>query len=153
MRSRGGSIPLSNAALLAAFHTSLGPDSTGQLLGEVDWNFALQNNAAAFLSAGETLTLTYHAKAEDGAGGSDVQHVTITILGTNHPVVITSGPESAAATELVDTTGSPVLNVTPTRTLSFTDTDTGDAHTIAVTLTSRRGQPYRRRPKPISRRP
>jgi VCBS repeat-containing protein len=139
MRSGGVSIPLSNAALLAAFHTSLGPDSTGQLLGDVDWNFALQNNAASFLSAGETLTLTYHVRVQDGAGGSDVQDVTITILGTNHPVVITSGPESAAVTELADTTGSPVLDVTPTGTLNFTDTDTGDAHTVAVTLASTSG--------------
>ena len=83
-RSGGGAIPLSNAALLAAFHTSLGPDSTGHLFGEVDWNFALANSAASFLSSGETLTLTYHVTVTDPAGGSDVQDVTITILGTNH---------------------------------------------------------------------
>jgi VCBS repeat-containing protein len=141
-RSGGGSIPLSNAALLAAFHTSLGPDSTGHLLGDVDWNFALQNTAASFLSAGETLTLTYHVTVQDGAGGSDVQDVTITILGTNHPVVITSGAESSTVTELADTTGSPVIDTTPTvpaGTLNFTDTDTGDTHTVAVTLTSTSG--------------
>ena len=99
-----------------------------------------QNSAASFLSAGETLTLTYHVTVHDGAGGSDVQDVTITILGTNHPVVITSGPESAAVTELADTTGSPVdLTPLPTGTLNFTDTDTGDTHTVAVTLTSTSG--------------
>ena len=45
--SGGGSIPLSNAALLAAFTTSL-EDSTGHVLGEVDWNFALPNNLTNF---------------------------------------------------------------------------------------------------------
>ena len=138
-RSGGGSIPLSDAALLAAFHTSLGPDSTGHLLGDVDWNFALQNSDASFLSAGETLTITYHVAVTDPAGGSDTQDVTITILGTNHPVVITSGPESATVSELADTTGSPVLDTTattPAGTLDFTDTDTGDTHTVAVTLDS-----------------
>jgi VCBS repeat-containing protein len=141
-RSGGGSIPLSNAALLAAFHTSLGPDSIGHLLGDVDWNFAMQNTAASFLSAGETLTLTYHVTLHDAAGGTDVQDVTITILGTNHPVVITSGPESTTVAELADTTGSPVIDTTPTvpaGTLDFTDTDTGDTHTVAVTLTSTSG--------------
>jgi VCBS repeat-containing protein len=141
-RSGGGSIPLSNAALLAAFHTSLGPDSTGHVLGDVEWNFALSNSAASFLSGGETLTLTYHVKVQDGAGGSDVQDVTIKILGTNHPVVITSGPESTTVAEQADTTGSAAIDTTPTvpaGTLDFSDTDTGDTHTVAVTLTSTPG--------------
>ncbi|MGH6714210.1 MAG: VCBS domain-containing protein, partial [Bradyrhizobium sp.] len=141
-RSGGGAIPLSNADLLAAFHTALGPDSNGHLIGEVDWNFALQNSAASFLSAGETLTITYHVKVTDPAGGSDTQDVTITILGTNHPVVITSGPQSSTVAELADTTGSPVPDTTPTTpagTLAFTDTDTGDTHAVAVTLDSTSG--------------
>ncbi|MDP3074816.1 VCBS domain-containing protein [Bradyrhizobium sp.] len=138
-RSGGGAIPLSNAALLAAFQTSLGPDSTGHLFGEVDWSFALQNSAASFLSSGETLTLTYHVTVTDSAGGSDVQDVTITILGTNHDPVIGSGPQSAAVTEFADTTGSSVLNTTsvvPAGTLDFIDQDTGDTHTVAVALDS-----------------
>jgi VCBS repeat-containing protein len=122
--------------LLAAFHTSLGPDSTGHLLGDVDWNFALDNDDVNFLQAGQTLTLTYHVTVADGAG-TDTQDVTVTILGTNHPVVITSGPQTAEAFELVDTTGSAAIDTTttvPSGTLNFTDTDTGDTHTVAVTL-------------------
>ena len=65
--SGGGSIPLSNAALLAAFATSL-EDSTGHVLGEVDWNFALPNNLTNFLGGGQTLTLTYHVAVNDHAG-------------------------------------------------------------------------------------
>jgi VCBS repeat-containing protein len=139
VRSSGGAVPLSNAALLAAFDASLGPDSTGHLLGEVDWAFALQNSAASFLSSGETLTLTYHVTITDSAGGSDVQDVTITILGTNHAPVITSGAQTAAVTEFADTTGSAVLNTTatsPAGTIDFTDQDTGDTHTVAVALDS-----------------
>jgi VCBS repeat-containing protein len=137
-RSGGGAIPLSNAALLAAFGTSL-EDSTGHALGEVDWNFALSNAASSFLAAGETLTLTYHVTVTDPAGGTGTQDVTVTILGTNHPVVITSGPESAAATELADTTGSAAIDTTttvPAGTLNFSDVDTGDTHTVAVSLAS-----------------
>jgi VCBS repeat-containing protein len=139
VRSGGGSIPLSNAALLAAFHTSVSPDSTNQLLGDVDWNFALANGAASFLAAGETLTLTYHVTVNDGHGGTDVQDVTITILGTNHPVAITSGAQSTSVSELAGTTGSAAVDVAPTSTLNFTDADTGDTHTVAVTLTSTSG--------------
>jgi len=138
VRSGGGSIPLSDAALLAAFATSM-EDSTGHVLGEVDWNFALPNNMANFLSGGETLTLTYHVTVNDPAGGTAVQDVTVTILGTNHPVVITSGPESASVSELADTTGSAAIDTTttvPAGALNFTDTDTGDTHTVAVTLDS-----------------
>jgi VCBS repeat-containing protein len=141
-RSGGGAIPLTNAQLIAAFSTSLTPDSTGHLIGDVDWHFALQNSASSFLQAGETLTLTYHVKIQDPSGGADTQDVIVTILGTNHPVVITSGPESASVTELADTTGSAAIDTTttvPAGTLAFTDVDTGDTHTVTTTLLSTSG--------------
>jgi VCBS repeat-containing protein len=137
-RSGGGAIPLTNAQMLAAFSTSL-EDSTGHVLGEVDWNFAFSNSASNFLSGGETLTLVYHVKVQDPSGGNDTQDVTITILGTNHPVMITSGPESASAFELDSTTGSTAIDTTttvPAGTLNFSDPDTGDTHTVTTTLAS-----------------
>jgi VCBS repeat-containing protein len=141
-RSGGGAIPLTTAQLLAAFSTALTPDSTGHLIGDVDWHFALNNSASSFLAAGETLTLTYHLAVTDPSLASDSQDVTITILGTNHPVVITSGPESALVTELADTTGSAAIDTTttvPAGTLAFTDADTGDTHTVATSLLSTSG--------------
>ncbi|HEV7880470.1 VCBS domain-containing protein [Bradyrhizobium sp.] len=143
-RTGGGAIPLTNAELLAAFSTSLSPDSTGHLIGDVDWDFMLQNSAASFLQSGETLTLVYHVTIEDPSLGSDTQDVTITILGTNHGVVITSGPESASVFELADTTGSAAIDTTttaPAGTLDFTDADTGDTHTVTTTLVSTSGGP------------
>ena len=130
------SIP--TAALLAAFTPSL-EDSTGHLLGEVDWDFALPNNQTNFLGAGQTLTLTYHVAVNDGAGGTAVQDVTVTILGTNHPVVITSGPESVDRRSLPTPPAQLTIDTTttvPAGTLNFTDSDTGDTHTVAVTLGS-----------------
>jgi len=141
-RSGGGSVPLSNGALLAAFGTSLTPDSTGHLIGDVHWNFGLSNSSTNFLSGGETLTLVYHVTVADPFGGTAVQDVTVTILGTNHPVVITSGPESSSVFELADTTGSATLDTTttvPAGTLAFTDADTSDIHAVAVTLASTSG--------------
>src|SRR3954471_5107453 len=140
-RSGGGAIPLTDAQLLAAFATSL-EDSTGHVLGEVDWNFAFSNSASSFLGGGETLTLVYHVTVQDPSGGTATQDVTVTILGTNHPVVITSGPESASVSELADTTGSAAIDTTttvPAGTLAFTDDDTGDSHTVTTTLLSTSG--------------
>ena len=66
-RSGGGAVPLTNAQLIAAFATSLTPDSTGHLIGDVDWNFMLNNNAVSFLNSGETLTLVYHVAVNDAS--------------------------------------------------------------------------------------
>ena len=46
--SNGHAIPLSNAALLAAFTPTL-EDSTGHIFGEVDWSFALPNSEINFI--------------------------------------------------------------------------------------------------------
>ncbi|MCK1387443.1 VCBS domain-containing protein [Bradyrhizobium sp. 21] len=140
-RSGGGAIPLTNAQLLAAFATGL-HDSTGHVIGEVDWNFAFPNSSANFLNGGETLKLVYHVAVDDGHGGTTTQDVTITVLGVNHPVVITSGPESSTVAEQDATTGSSLPDTTPTipaGTLAFTDQDTSDTHTVTVTLGSTSG--------------
>jgi len=140
--SGGGAIPLTNAQILSLFDTTLAPDSTGHLIGDIEWDFAAPDALMNFIGAGETLTLTYQVTVTDPSGGSDTQDVIIKVLGTNHAVVITSGPESSTVTELVDTMGSPVLDTTPTipaGTLAFTDDDTGDIHTVAVTLDSTSG--------------
>ena len=134
--SGGGSISIPNSVLLGAFSTTL-TDSTGHVLGDVAWNFALPNSLAGAIPGGETLTLTYQVVVTDPAGATATQNVTVTILGTNHPVVITSGLESATLSELAGTTGSSTPDTTspvPTGTLNFSDADTGDSHTVAVSL-------------------
>ena len=141
-RSGGGSVPIPDATFLAAFAAIVDPDSTNHLLGEVDWEFALQNSAAGFLNSGETLTLVYHVTITDSAGATATQKVTITILGTNEPVVITSGPQSNTVIELADTTGSAAIDTTatvPAGTLDFTDSDTNDTHTVTTSLVSTSG--------------
>jgi VCBS repeat-containing protein len=137
-KSGGGAVPLTNAQVLAAFHTTL-DDSDGTLLGDVAWNFALADSSVTFLQAGETLTLTYNVTVKDPSNATDTETVTITILGTNHPVVITSGPEAASLSETADTTGSAAIDQTspvPTGTLTFTDQDLSNTHTVQVTVAS-----------------
>ncbi len=135
VRSSGAPNPLSNADLLAAVSTSL-EDSTHHVLGEVDWDFSIPNSEISFLGNGETLTVTYDVNVTDSAGATATQTVTVTILGTNDPPVITSGPQSAAVSELADTTGSSTTDATSAGTLNFTDGDTGDTHTASATLNS-----------------
>src|SRR5579859_4829155 len=133
--SDGRTVPLSDATLLAALTTSL-KENPGDVRGEIDWNFSLPNGAVNFLNAGETLTLTYDISVTDPANGTATQAVTVTVLGVNHPPVFTSGPESASVAELADTTGSPTLDTTPTGTLTFTDQDISNTHTVAVSVAS-----------------
>lgn len=134
--SGGGSISIPNSVLLSAFSTTL-TDSTGHVLGDVAWNFAFPNSLASAIPGGEILTLTYQVLVTDPSGATATQNVTVTILGTNHPVAITSGPESATLSELAGTTGSSTPDTTspvPTGMLNFSDADTGDGHTVAVSL-------------------
>ena len=79
---------------------------------------------------------TFHFTAFD-LSVTDFEHVNVVIV--NSPVVISSGPESSTVTEQDNTTGSAAPDTTPTTpagTLNFTDADTGDTHTVSVTLAS-----------------
>ncbi len=67
-RSGGGAIPLTERRTARGV-LHLAGDSTGHLLGEVDWNFALANSSTNFLAGGETLTLVYHVAVNDPSGG------------------------------------------------------------------------------------
>jgi VCBS repeat-containing protein len=136
-RSGGGAVPLTEAQLLAALSTTVSPDSTNHLFGEVDWAFALDNDDVSFLNSGETLTITYTVTLIDDAGGTDTEIVTVTILGTNDAVIVTSGPGAASLAEFADVTGDPTPNSTtpvPTGSITFTDTDVGDTHSVNVTV-------------------
>ncbi len=107
--SGGGLVPISEAELLAALTTSL-DDSTGHLLGEVDWSFALANSSVNFLAEGETLTITYEIVVTDAAGGTDTQTVTVIIDGNNelsvNPVTNSLSDTAAVDTGFTNTTGN-----------------------------------------------
>jgi VCBS repeat-containing protein len=135
-RSSGDPVPVSNATFLAALTTSLDEYNNGGVRGEIDWNFSLLSGDVNFLAAGETLKLTYEITFTDPSGGSATQSVTVTILGINHPVEITSGPETGSVTELADTTGSATLDTSTPGTIAFTDQDTSQTHTVAVSVAS-----------------
>ena len=104
----------------------------------MDWNFAIADKDLDYLAAGETLTVNYNVKVSD-ATTSSTQTVSVVITGANDAPTITSGPESASLAEQAGVTGSTSLDSTspsPTGTLSFTDVDLSDTHSVSVAVDS-----------------
>ena len=74
---------LTSAAVLGML--SVTPASIAANPGDannLNWSFNSGSQAFNFLAVGESLTLTYTVKADDGHGGIDNQTVTVTVTGT-----------------------------------------------------------------------
>ena len=122
----GGATPPSGLAAVlagAVSFTTEGRSDSGSIavtFSAADFNFD-------FLAANETLTVVYNVTATDNSGVSLTRRVTVTITGTNDAPVLAadaSGPH--AVTEGLSTTG----------TLTFTDVDLTDHHTVSTSLAS-----------------
>ncbi|GEM_PF-821924 len=123
----GGTATLSlaqEAALLDNLSLSVVTDNVDGS-GSVDWTYAAPNAEIDFLAAGETVELTFTVQIDDGKGGTDTQDVVITITGTNDAPIL-SVDTAGAVTEDASTP-----NLTDSGTLSFTDVDTTDTHTVS----------------------
>src|SRR5205807_5527640 len=125
--SGGGTLPSGLRTVLAsALATSASSDSTG-FSGSITTTFSAADNNFDFLAANETLTIVYNVTATDSSGVSVTQPVTVTIAGTNDAPVLAadaSGPHTVA--EGLNTAG----------TLTFTDVDLSDQHTVSTSVTS-----------------
>ncbi len=104
------------------FNASISTDSTNGTTGNVNWSYALNTDSAAYkaLAAGQSLTDIFTVGLSNGQATRDVA-VTIT-----KPL---NAPTLAAAVASSATTGS----------LSFTDTDVLDAHTVSVASSGTKG--------------
>src|SRR5262249_5075694 len=110
----------------SALTHSVNPDSTGTT-GSIATTFSAPDNTFDFLAAGETLTITYNVTVTDNTGVSLTQPVTITVTGSNDAPVLAadvSGPHTT--TQAVQTSG----------TLTFTDVDLSDHHTVSTSVVS-----------------
>ncbi len=103
---------------------------TGPVTGQIAWQFSVADQEIDFLAAGETLTLTYRVNVTDDSGVSDTntasQLITITVIGTNDVPLVAVGDVTGGVTELV----TPVGDLTDTGTITFTDVDLTDTHSI-----------------------
>ncbi|MGF6307469.1 VCBS repeat-containing protein [Bradyrhizobium sp. i1.8.4] len=113
----------------------LEPDPNNKNVGSANWTYSLADSAFDFLAAGETLTLTYVARVDNNFAPSNettFKTFTITITGTNDTPVVTSAAQVGSVTELPWTTNSAAPD-TAHGTLTFTDADLTDAHTVTIT--------------------
>jgi VCBS repeat-containing protein len=124
----GGSLTVSDADIGDMASWSVVGDSAGAYgdltLGtDGQWSYALDNDAAQGLKAGETAQEIFTVKVTDASGASDTQTVTVTVTGTNDAPVI-----SGTATGLVEEDGT----LTAGGKLDVFDADTGDTAAWSV---------------------
>ena len=116
-------------------------DSTGGVTGSDTWTFSAPDDTFDYLAVGEQLTLTYTAQVSDGHGGVITTPFTVTVTGTNDTPTIaaTSNAFSEASNaNPPNPTGSTTPDIV-SGTISFTDADLSDHHTVSVTAVSATG--------------
>jgi VCBS repeat-containing protein len=123
-------VPLDPAnAFLGTFSPTLGKDGT------VAWTFTVADDATDFLAQGQTLTQTYALTVDDGHGGAVTQKVVVDINGTNEAPTIVAAATTATGAVTEDTNVDPVThNLSAAGTVSFTDVDLIDTHSLSVTV-------------------
>ncbi|MGY3532059.1 VCBS domain-containing protein [Bradyrhizobium sp. USDA 4452] len=113
----------------------LDPNPQNTNIGSATWTYSLADGAFDFLAAGETLTLTYMVRVDNNyplSNETGFNTITITITGTNDTPVVTSAAQVGSITELPWTTNSAVPD-TAHGTVTFTDADLTDTHTVTIT--------------------
>ncbi len=90
------------------------------------WQYNLDNSAADSLAEGQSAIETFLVTVTDEFGATDTQMVTVTVQGTNDSPVLTVNDLAAEVTE---DASSPML--TDSGSLSFTDVDLTDTHTVS----------------------
>ncbi|MBV8924702.1 MAG: VCBS domain-containing protein, partial [Bradyrhizobium sp.] len=108
--------------------------------GTALFTYSIADKSFDFLAAGEQLTLTYVITVNDNYAPdpeSRLVPITITITGSNDAPVITTSPQSITFTPAgTKTVGGDLQTPNPTSgTLTFTDVDLTDTHTVSAKLT------------------
>jgi VCBS repeat-containing protein len=120
------------------------PDPQNTNNGSATWVYNIADSAFDFLAAGEKLTLTYTAVVDnnftaDPTTEKATQTFSIIITGTNDVPVITTGPQTINFLGGKTTPGGNLKaagNAPTSGTLSFTDVDLSDTHTVNTKLTT-----------------
>ena len=105
--------------------------STGGLQ-TIDWTYDPDAADLDWLAEGDTLTLTYTAQINDGAGKVGSQDLIITISGTNDVPTIDSATNPATIDEIAGDSSAQNIPAT-TGTITFTDQTSGTHSPSSVT--------------------
>ncbi len=99
----------------------------------VEWTFSAPVGSFAWLSVGETVTLTYDAQITSQSGNPVDQSIKVTITGSNDaPAIVNSVTSSATSiVEQGPPSASTIDNATGT--IVFSDSNLDDAHTATIT--------------------
>ena len=106
--------------------------TTTGLGGVVTWNYSVAASSVEYLAAGQTKLETFSFNVLDGQGGSVARTVSVTITGTNDAPLVAVVDITGTVTELI----TPAGNLTDTGTITFTDVDLNDAHSVSVITAS-----------------
>jgi fibronectin-binding autotransporter adhesin len=116
------------------------PDSGNNNNGNATLTYSMPDKAFDFLAAGETLTLTYLVRVDNNYAPSDEATqipITITITGTNDAPAITTSAQTINFSGGTNVPGGDLTSSDPTSgTMTFTDVDLTDTHTVSTALTS-----------------
>ena len=133
-----GGLPASSA-LLAMLSFGAVTEQVGATPGSIAWTFAAADQTFDYLAAGQTVALTYDIQVSDGAGGTLIQAIAVTITGTNDaPLIVAGGTVSGAIAERTSTTGSALAD-TASGAIRFADADLADLHTAGISSVSASG--------------
>ncbi len=102
--------------------------------GEVDWTFVVPASQVEFLAAGQSVQETFDVTLTDQNGTASVSPLPIVVTGTNDAPVPAITADDSAAGAVSDTPDAPKNTLgyyTATGTLSFTDPDLQDVHTLS----------------------
>ncbi|MEY9656284.1 Ig-like domain-containing protein [Bradyrhizobium ottawaense] len=119
----------SNTTSLGTFSLDPVNEAANAANGAVQWHYNLNNAAAQYLAAGQSVTESFVVTVNDGHGSTATQTVTVTITGTNDIVSITSGVQSGAVVEDAPSTPSLSDSLAAAGSISFNDVDLSDGHT------------------------
>ncbi|MFT2215556.1 VCBS domain-containing protein, partial [Rhizobium giardinii] len=115
---------------LGSFVPTIAHAATGDNAGTIAWTFSAGDAAMDFLAAGETRTQTYTVTLTDNNGSSTIQTVTITLTGTNDAPILTVD----SAGSVTEDVGVVAGNLVDSGSLSHTDVDIIDSHSVTSTL-------------------
>lgn len=93
-----------NGEYLGAFSASIDNQATGDGIGNIAWNFAVDNSSIQYLAQGERLVQTYALTLTDSAGATLARTVTVNITGVNDAPVAADDAASASIGSVI--TGS-----------------------------------------------
>jgi VCBS repeat-containing protein len=131
----GGTLSASQIAALtsASTLTLTKTDSTGTGSGSVAWSYSAQDQTFDFLGTGQRLTITYQVTIDDSQGGTAIQNVVVTVIGTDDtPTTDLNGGGAGTNTTASFVQGTPVP-IAPSATVSDVDSPTFQSMTITLT--------------------